>query len=45
MRRVLESNRYKVRHVMNITNVSHLVSDADTGEDKWKFTPPQRTGK
>jgi len=25
---------YKVKHVMNITDVGHMVSDADTGEDK-----------
>jgi cysteinyl-tRNA synthetase len=25
---------YEVRHVVNITDVGHLVSDADTGEDK-----------
>ncbi len=25
---------YEVRHVMNITDVGHLTSDADTGEDK-----------
>lgn len=34
LRRVLEYNGYKVRHVMNITDVGHLTSDADTGEDK-----------
>ena len=34
LRRVLEFNGYKVRHVMNITDVGHLTSDADTGEDK-----------
>ncbi|MBI2074944.1 MAG: cysteine--tRNA ligase [Candidatus Levybacteria bacterium] len=32
--RVLEMNKYKVRHVMNITDVGHLTSDSDTGEDK-----------
>ena len=32
--RVLKANGYKVTHVMNITDVGHLVSDADTGEDK-----------
>src|SRR5690349_3655450 len=25
---------YKIKHVMNITDVGHLVSDADEGEDK-----------
>lgn len=34
LRRVLEANRYEVKHVMNITDVGHLVSDEDTGEDK-----------
>ena len=34
LRRVLECNGYKVKHVMNFTDVGHLVSDADTGEDK-----------
>ncbi|NKB67517.1 MAG: cysteine--tRNA ligase [Candidatus Latescibacteria bacterium] len=34
LRRVLELNGYKVRHVVNITDVGHLVSDADSGEDK-----------
>lgn len=32
--RVLQANGYKVKHVMNITDVGHLVSDEDTGEDK-----------
>ncbi len=34
LRRVLEYNGYKVKHVMNITDVGHLTSDKDTGEDK-----------
>ena len=34
LRRVLEANGYAVRHVVNITDVGHLVSDADDGEDK-----------
>ncbi|MBU1017867.1 cysteine--tRNA ligase [Patescibacteria group bacterium] len=34
LRRVLEWNGYKVKHVMNITDVGHLTSDADEGEDK-----------
>jgi cysteinyl-tRNA synthetase len=32
--RVLKYNSYKVKFVMNITDVGHLVSDEDTGEDK-----------
>ena len=34
LRRVLEYNGYKVKQVMNITDVGHLVSDGDKGEDK-----------
>jgi cysteinyl-tRNA synthetase len=34
LRRVLEFNGHTVKHVMNVTDVGHLVSDADTGEDK-----------
>ena len=34
LRRTLEFNGYKVKHVMNITDVGHLTSDADAGEDK-----------
>ena len=34
LRRVLKYNGYKLKHVMNITDVGHLESDADEGEDK-----------
>ncbi len=34
LKRVLRTGRLPVRHVMNITDVGHLTSDADTGEDK-----------
>ena len=34
MKRVFIANGYKVKHIMNITDVGHLTSDADTGEDK-----------
>ncbi len=34
LKRVLEYNKFKVKHVMNITDVGHLTSDADHGEDK-----------
>ena len=34
LRRVLKYNGYKLKHVMNITDVGHLVSDGDDGEDK-----------
>src|SRR5512134_3024052 len=44
LKRVLEWNGYRVRHVMNITDVGHLTSDADTGEDKME-KGARRTGK
>lgn len=34
LRRVLEYNGYQVKHVMNFTDVGHLTSGQDTGEDK-----------
>ena len=34
LRRVLEYKGYKVKQIMNVTDVGHLTSDADTGEDK-----------
>lgn len=34
LRRVLKYNGYDLKHVMNITDVGHLESDADEGEDK-----------
>jgi len=34
LKRVLIFNGYNVVHVMNITDVGHLTSDSDTGEDK-----------
>ncbi|MBU0667434.1 MAG: cysteine--tRNA ligase [Nanoarchaeota archaeon] len=34
LRRTLEFNRFKVKHIINITDVGHLTSDADSGEDK-----------
>lgn len=44
LRRVLEFNGYRIKHVMNITDVGHLTSDADTGEDKME-KGSARTGK
>jgi len=44
LRRVLEWNGYRVRHVMNITDVGHLTSDGDSGEDKME-KGARRTGK
>jgi len=34
LKRTLLLNNFKVKHVMNITDVGHLTSDADLGEDK-----------
>src|SRR3989344_2658550 len=34
LQKTLEYNGYKVKRVLNITDVGHLTSDADTGEDK-----------
>lgn len=34
LKRVLEYNGYKVKHVINITDVGHLTSDSDEGDDK-----------
>jgi len=34
LKRVLRYNGYKIKHVMNITDVGHLTSDQDSGEDK-----------
>ena len=44
LRRVLQTNGYEVNHVVNITDVGHLVSDADCGEDKME-AGARRTGK
>jgi cysteinyl-tRNA synthetase len=44
LKRVLEWDGYAVKHVMNITDVGHLTSDADTGEDKME-AGSRRTGK
>ncbi|MBI3573190.1 MAG: cysteine--tRNA ligase [Candidatus Kerfeldbacteria bacterium] len=34
LKRTLTMNGFQVKHVMNVTDVGHLTSDADTGEDK-----------
>ncbi len=44
LRRTLEFNGFIVNHVQNITDVGHLTSDADTGEDKME-KGSKRTGK
>jgi cysteinyl-tRNA synthetase len=38
LRRALEFNGYRVRHVMNITDVGHMTGDEDDGEDKVEKT-------
>lgn len=42
IRRVLEYNDYAVEQVINITDVGHLVSDNDTGEDKLEKAASER---
>ena len=42
--RVLRSHGYKIKRVMNITDVGHLVSDGDTGEDRMEVGA-RREGK
>ena len=42
--RTLRYAGYKLKHVMNITDVGHLVSDADEGEDKM-LVATRREGK
>src|ERR1700738_1414482 len=44
LRRVLEFSGFKVRHVVNITDVGHMTSDADEGEDK-REAGTRRTGE
>lgn len=34
LRRILKYNGYNLKHVMNLTDVGHLESDGDEGEDK-----------
>ena len=34
LKRILTYNGYKIKHVMNITDVGHLTGDMDMGEDK-----------
>lgn len=44
LRRTLELENFRVQHVMNITDVGHLTSDRDTGEDKME-AGAKREGK
>lgn len=34
LKRVLQFNGFEVKHIINVTDVGHLTSDADEGEDK-----------
>jgi cysteinyl-tRNA synthetase len=34
LKRTFEYNGYEVKHIMNVTDIGHLTSDADEGEDK-----------
>lgn len=38
VRRALKMQGYKIKGVLNITDVGHLVNDSDTGEDKMSLT-------
>lgn len=42
LRRALIYKGYKLKHVMNITDVGHLTSDADIGEDKMELAAKKR---
>lgn len=44
LKRFLRSEGFEVTHVVNITDVGHLVSDGDEGEDKMALAA-QRTGQ
>lgn len=44
IRRTLKYHGYKIKGVLNITDVGHLVSDGDEGEDKMSLAA-SRTGK
>jgi len=44
LKRVLQYNGYRVKHVMNITDVGHLTGDRDMGEDKME-KGAQREGR
>ncbi|MFH1451791.1 MAG: cysteine--tRNA ligase [archaeon] len=38
LKRVLVYNGFKVKHVINVTDVGHLTSDSDTGKDKLEIS-------
>ena len=45
LRRVMEFLDFEVKHVMNVTDVGHLTSDEDTGEDKLEKSARQEGKK
>ncbi len=44
LRRILKYNNYEVKEIMNVTDVGHLTSDSDEGEDKMEKAA-KREGK
>ncbi|QQG52937.1 MAG: cysteine--tRNA ligase [Candidatus Falkowbacteria bacterium] len=44
LKRTLEYNSYRVKHIMNVTDVGHLTGDMDMGEDKME-AGAKREGK
>ncbi len=44
LRRMFEASNYAVTHVINITDVGHLVGDGDVGEDKMEVSS-KKTGE
>ncbi len=45
LKRVLQYNNFKVKHVINVTDVGHLTSDQDEGEDKLEKSAKQQGKK
>jgi len=45
LHRVLQYNGYKLKHVINITDVGHLTDDADDGEDKMEKSAKEENKK
>ena len=44
LRRVLRAEGYRVTHVINITDVGHLVGEVETGDDKMEAAA-RRSGR
>ncbi len=42
LKKILRANGYKVKHVMNVTDVGHLTSDEDEGDDKMEKGAKER---